>query len=73
MAVGSNESVPEEGVGGENTVEYGGRIRRERGTVSEGVGEGNEMGNEEVVLFEASLDDAGVDLVKVFGSLAGFQ
>lgn len=37
------------------------------------MGEGDEIGDEELVLLEASLDDAGVDLLKVFGSLAGFQ
>lgn len=49
-------------------MEDGGRV----GESGEGVNAGNEEGNEEVVLLEASVDDASVDLLEMFSVLAGF-
>lgn len=50
-------------------MEDGGRV----GESGEGVNAGNEEGNEEVVLLEASVDDASVDLLEMFSVLAGFE
>lgn len=70
LAVGSDESVPEEGARAENAVEDGGGVERCGG---DGGGVGNEVGDEEVVLLEAFVDDGGVDLVEVFNGLAGLE
>lgn len=66
LAVGLDESVPEKGGGSENAVEDGGGVRKR-------VGAGNEEGNEEVILLEASVDDASVHLLEMFTVLAGFE
>ncbi|RDX75698.1 hypothetical protein CR513_44389, partial [Mucuna pruriens] len=66
LAVGINEGVPEEGGRGENAAKDGDRV-------GEGMNAGNEKGNEEVVLLEASVDYAGMDLFEMFTALAGLQ
>lgn len=70
LAVGFDESVPEEGGKGENVVEDGKGIGE---SGEEGVGAGNEEGNEEVVLLEGVMDDARLHLFQVLTFLAGFE
>ena len=70
LAVGFDESVPEDGGRGENAVEDGGGVGE---SGEEGVRAGNEEENEEVVLLEGVMDDARVHLFEVFTFLAGFE
>lgn len=66
----SDKGIPEESSGSTNAVEDGCGIREGRSGKS--VGEGNELGNEELILFKPSLDYGSVNLVEMFDSFAGF-
>lgn len=69
FAVTFDETVPEIGIGSENTVEDAGGV----GEGGKRVAEGDEEVDDEVVLFEAFADDVGVELVEVEGGLAGSE
>ena len=64
LRISSNERVPEERTGSLNAVEDGSGIGKS------GEGEGDEKGDEKVVLLEAFTDDVGVKLVDVERGLA---
>lgn len=64
LRISSNERVPEERTGSLNAVEDGSGIGKS------GEGEGDEKGDEKVVLLEAFTDDVGVKLVEVERGLA---
>lgn len=59
LRINSNERVPEERTGSLNAVEDGSGIGKS------GEGEGDEKGDEKMVLLEAFTDDVGVKLVEV--------
>ena len=59
LRISSNERVPEVRTGPLNAVEDGSGIGKS------GEGEGDEKGDEKVVLLEAFTDDVGVKLVEV--------
>ena len=64
LRISSNERVPEVRTGSLNAVEDGSGIGKS------GEGEGDEKGDEKVVLLEAFTDDVGVKLVEVERGLA---
>ncbi|KAM2967743.1 hypothetical protein FF1_027971 [Malus domestica] len=69
FAVPFDQTVPEKGVGAENAVEDGGRVREG----SEGVGEADELGYEEVILLQTFVYNVGVDLLEMGLGFAGFE
>ena len=64
MRINSNERVPKERTGPANKVEDGSGIGKS------GEGDGDEKGDEKVVLLDAFTDDVGVKLVEVERGLA---
>ena len=67
--INSNERVPEEHTAFANVVEDGSGI----GKSGEEEGEGDEKGDEKVVLLEAFTDDVGMKLVEVERGLASSE